>query len=99
MGEHIDKNTSKSLSGKYSQKILNIAKQSSTDAFKTASKGAIQNTAEVSGDFIDNKTADKSTKVWKNSQLLISMIRKYLKKIYISRRKTRNYWWTEIKVI
>ena len=63
VGEHIDKNTSKSLSGKYSQKILNIAKQSSTDAFKTASKGAIQNTAEVSGDFIDNKTAGKSTKV------------------------------------
>ena len=87
MGENIAKNTSKNLSGKYSQKLLNVAKQSSTDAFKTASKGAIQNTAEVSGDFIDNKTAGKSTKVWKNSRLLMSMIRKYLKKdIYLQKK-------------
>ena len=87
MGENIAKNTSKNLSGKYSQKLLNIAKQSSTDAFKTASKGATQNTAEVSGDFIDNKTAGKSTKVWKNSRLLMSMIRKYLKKeLYLQKK-------------
>ena len=87
MGENIAKNTSKNLSGKYSQKLLNIAKQSSADAFKTASKGAIQNTAEVSGDLIDNKTVGKSTKVWKNSRLLMSMIRKYLKKdIYLQKK-------------
>ena len=35
------KNISKSLSGKYSLKLLDDAKQSATDAFKTASKRAI----------------------------------------------------------
>ena len=38
MGENIGKNISKILSGKYSQKLLDHAKQSATDAFKTASK-------------------------------------------------------------
>ena len=36
--------------------------------FKTASKRAIQKTAEGSGDLIGNKIADKITKVSKNSQ-------------------------------
>ena len=46
MGKNIGKNISKNLSGKYSQKLLDHAKQSTTDAFKTASKKAIQKTAE-----------------------------------------------------
>ena len=37
------------------------------DAIKTASKGAIQKTAEVTGDLIGNKIADKITSVWKMS--------------------------------
>ena len=36
MGKNIGKNISNNLSGKYSQKPLNHAKQSATDAFKTA---------------------------------------------------------------
>ena len=36
MGKNIDKNISKNLSDKYSQKPLDYAKQSATDAFKTA---------------------------------------------------------------
>ena len=44
------------------------AKQSATDAFKTASKGAIQNTAEATGDLNSNSIANKIIKVSKNSQ-------------------------------
>ena len=41
IGKNISKNISKNLSGKYSQKLLNHAKQSATGAFKTALKRAI----------------------------------------------------------
>ena len=40
----------------YSQKPSDHAKQSATDAFKTALKKAIQKTAEASGDLIGNFT-------------------------------------------
>ena len=64
----IDKNMTKSLSDKYSQKLLDHAKQSATDAFKTASKRAFQK--------IYNKI------IRKQSQM--SIIKKYLKKdIYL----------------
>ena len=36
MGRNVGKNISKSLSSKYSQKLLDDAKQSATDALKTA---------------------------------------------------------------
>ena len=45
MGKNIDKSIRKNLRGKNSQRLLDHAKQSATDVFKTASKGAIQNTA------------------------------------------------------
>ena len=45
----------KSLSNKYDQKPLNSAKNFTTDAIKTASKRAIQKTAEATGDLIGNK--------------------------------------------
>ena len=35
MGKNIGKNINKNLSGKYSQKLLDHAKQSATDALKT----------------------------------------------------------------
>ena len=54
---------SKNLSGKYSQTFLDHAKQSATDALKTASKSAIQKTAGSTGDLIGNKFADKITEV------------------------------------
>ena len=38
MGKTIAKNISKNLSGKYSQKFLDHAKQSATDALKSTSK-------------------------------------------------------------
>ena len=54
-----DENIGKNLSGKYSQKLLDSAKKSTTDTIKTASKGAIQKTAEATGGLIRNETADK----------------------------------------
>ena len=59
----LTKNMGKSLSSKYGQKLLDTAKKSTTDAIKTASKRAIQKTAEASGDFIGNKIFDKITSV------------------------------------
>ena len=59
------KNVGKSLSNKNGQKFLESAKKSTTDAIKTASKRAIQKTAESNGDLIGNKIADKVTCVSK----------------------------------
>ena len=61
------KNMGKSLSNKYCQKLLDSAKKSTTGVIKTASKRAIQKTAEATGDFIGNKIADKITSVSKKS--------------------------------
>ena len=55
----------KSLSNKYGQKPLDSAKKSTTDAIKTASKRAIQKTAEETCDLIGNKIDDKITSVSK----------------------------------
>ena len=55
------KSMGKSLSNKYGQKILDSAKKSTTDVIKTASKRAIQKTAEAISDLIGNKIADKIT--------------------------------------
>ena len=69
------KNMGKNLSNKFSQKLLDSAKKSTTDVIKTASKRAIQKTAEATVDFIGNKIADKMTSVKKDLQ------RKYIQKI------------------
>ena len=66
------KNIGKNISNKYSQKLVDTAKKSATDAIKTASKRAIQKTAEAKGDLINNKIADKLTSVSKKSQELHS---------------------------
>ena len=59
------KNMGKSLSNKYGQKIFDSATKSTTDAVKTASKRAIQKTAEAAGDLIVNKIAYKIRSVSK----------------------------------
>ena len=59
----------KSLSNNYGQKLLHSAKKSTTDAIKTASKREIKKTAEVIGDLIGNKIADKITRVSKKIYL------------------------------
>ena len=55
------KNMGKRLSNKYGQKLLDSAKKYTTDAIKTASKRAIQKTAEATDDLIGNEIADKIT--------------------------------------
>ena len=58
---------SKNVSSQYSQKLLHHAKQSAANALKTASKRAIQKTAEATGDLIGNEIADKTTRGSKTS--------------------------------
>ena len=60
LDKNIGKNISKNLSSKYSEKVLDHAKQSDTDALKTASKRA-----EATTDFIVNTIADEITKTSK----------------------------------
>ena len=74
------------------------------DAIRTASKRAVQKTAEETVDLIGNKTADKimsvskkSTKELQNDETEVDKTSlkdrpKKKKKIHISRRNTTNYW-------
>ena len=59
------KNMGKNLSNKYSQKIIDAAKKSATDAIKTASQRPTQKAAEATGDLVGNKIADKITSISK----------------------------------
>ena len=52
-------------SNKYSQKLLDSAKKSTTYAIRSASKRVIRKTAEATGDLIGNKIADKKASVSK----------------------------------
>ena len=53
----------KSITNEYSQKLVDTAKKSATEALKTASRRAIQKTAEATRHLIGNKIADKITSV------------------------------------
>ena len=66
IGTHAAK-VAKNMSNKYSQKLVDTAKKSATDVINTASKRAIQKTAEATGDLIGNKIADKITSASKKS--------------------------------
>ena len=57
----------RSMSNKYGKKLVDTAKKYATDAIKTASKRAIQKTAEAIGDLVGNKIVDKITSVSKKS--------------------------------
>ena len=59
----------KNLSNKCGQKLLDSAKKSTIDVMKTASKRAIQKTAETTGGLIGNKIADKITSVLKKKSM------------------------------
>ena len=67
MGKNIGKNISKNLNSKYSQILLDHAKQSAAGVLKTVSKRTIHNTTEATDDLIGNKIADKITRVSKTS--------------------------------
>ena len=67
IGKNIVKYINKNLSGEYSQKLLDHAKESATDALETSSKRVFQKTAETTGYLTGNKIADRITKVSKTS--------------------------------
>ena len=66
MGTHATK-VAKNLSNKYSQKLLDTAMKFTADAVKTASKRAIQKTAEGTDDLIGNRITDEITNISKKS--------------------------------
>ena len=72
-------------------------------------KKAIQNIAEANGDLTGRKIANKITKVSRNlpqnnPKIVTNEVentaanKKYLKKIYISRKKAKKYWWSKINI-
>ena len=67
----------KNLSNKYSQKLLDSGKKCTTDAIKTASKRAIQKTAEATGDLIGKEIADRTTSFSKKSSQMMKSIMKW----------------------
>ena len=87
------------MSNKYGKKLFDTDKKSAIDAVKTASKRAIQKTAEATGDLIGNKIADKITRVSKkksnnnnnNGDDDDVELATHKKKIYITKRKITNY--------
>ena len=62
----------KSMSNKYSPKLLDSTKKYTTDAIKTVSKRAIQKTAEATDNLIGNEIADKITSISKSPKKLHS---------------------------
>ena len=75
--ENMGRNISKNLSSKDSQKLLDHAKQSATDALKTSSKRVIQETAEATGDILEMKLL---IKLQESQKLYHRIIQKQMKK-------------------
>ena len=67
----------KNISINYSQKLLDSAKISTTDAIKTTLKKTIQKTAKATSDLIGNKIADKIPNTSKKSS----------KELYLKKRR------------
>ena len=65
LGTHPTK-VAKSLNNKYGQKLADSVKKTATDAFKIASKRAIQKTAEATGDLVGSTIANRITSISKN---------------------------------
>ena len=53
---------------KYGKKLMNTATKTGIDAAKTASKRVVQETAETTGDLIENNIADRITSVGKSKE-------------------------------
>ena len=90
IGAHAAK-VAKNMSNKYSQKLVDTAKKSATDTIKTASKTAIQKTAEATGDLVVIKLLirlqvyEKNYTMEKYSQM--ELIMKYQKRdIFIQKK-------------
>ena len=72
IGKHATK-VAKSMSNKYSQKLLGSTKKSTRDAIKTASRRAITKTAETTGDLIGKEIAGKITSISKSPEKMHSV--------------------------
>ena len=87
-------------------KFLILLKESTTDAIKTASKRAIQKTAETTNDLIGNTIASKMTNISKKSSTELhskslqnnEANHKIERKIHVSRKKTANYRLIKISI-
>ena len=96
------RNIGKNISNKYTQKLIDSAIKSGAtkvaiDAIKTASKRAVQKTAEATRDLISSKIADNITS--KKSKEFLPMelhsdetSNEIPKERYIPPKKTKNYW-------
>ena len=87
IGTHAAK-VAKNMSNKYSQKRVDSAKKSATDAIKTASKKSIQKTAEATGDLIGNKLLIRLQLSFQKNHK-IKLIMKYLKRDIFLRKKDK----------
>ena len=82
------------MSSKYSQKLLNSAKKSTTDAIRIVSKRGIQKSPEATSDLIGHSIADKisvskelHSKKSSQNHLDKANNETYQRKIYISRKR------------
>ena len=76
------------MSDKYNQKLIDHAKQSATDALKKTSRRVIQKAAKATGDFVGNKSANRITKLLKNSETVTNENDKEIpKEIYVSQEE------------
>ena len=81
------------MRGKYSQKLLNHARQSETDVLKNASKRAIQKTADATGELIGNTVTKVSKNLQKNNSEIVTNEHdeEIPKEIHISPEERQNY--------
>ena len=86
----------KIFGNKYGKKLMDTATKAAMDVAKAASKTVVKKTAEITGDLIGNKTADKITSIGKPKE---NEKTKEIEEIYISPEKRqqtiddlRLYW-------
>ena len=84
--KNISKSIKKNVSKKFSQKRIDDAKHFTINAVKATSKRAIQKTAVATGNLIGNKTVDKITQQFCESQKLHKrIIQKQMKKNFLEK--------------
>ena len=104
MAKNIGKNISKNLSSECSQNCLGHIKKPATGALKTSSKKQFMKHYKQLVIWLVVKLPIELQKSQKlrnriiQKQIQMKMVKSYLK-ICISRRKTENYWWSEINIV
>ena len=95
------KNIDWSLSRKYNQRPIDHAKKSATDIIKITSKTVIRKTEKSTDNLVVIKSQIKLQRI--HPRIIQRFFHKQKKntkrKIYISRKKTSNYWWSKIKIM